>query len=196
MTSDSNRRGKSPPLLNITPFEGKSPQFNESVFIDPTARLIGDVVLGPDVSVWPLTVLRADSNRIVVGDRSVLLDKVLVESPKDHPVTIERNVLISHGAILHGCIVREGAIVGIGSIVLDGAEVGRYSIVGSGCVVPPGMKIPDGSLVLGIPAKVVKTLEDKDRKRSEEQLAEAYEKSRKYLKIFQKKRGKHVLRIE
>ena len=187
MTTKSNRRGKSPPLSQVTPFEGRSPQYDETVFIDPTARLIGDVLLGPEVSIWPLTVLRADSNRIMVGERSVLLDKVLVESPKDHPVTIEKNVLISHGAILHGCMVKEGAIVGIGAIVLDGAEVGRYSIVGSGCVVPPGMKIPDDSLVLGIPAKVVKTLDEKDRKRSEEQLAEAYEKSRKYLKIFGKK---------
>ena len=184
MASNSNRRGKSPPLSQITPFDGKSPQFDETVFIDPTARLIGDVILGPGVSVWPLAILRADSNRILVGERSVLLDKVLVESPKDHPVTVEKNVLISHGAILHGCIVKEGAIVGIGAIVLDGAEVGRYSIVGSGCVVPPGMKIPDNSLVLGIPAKVVKALGEKDRKTSEEQLAEAYEKSRKYLKIF------------
>lgn len=184
MTSNSSRRGEAPPLSHITPFEGKSPQYNETVFIDPTARLIGDVILGPDVGIWPLTVLRADSNRIVVGQRSAILDKVLVESPKDHPVTIEKNVLISHGAILHGCIVKEGAIVGIGAIVLDGAEVGRYSIVGSGCVVPPGMKIPDDSLVLGIPAKVVKTLDERDRRRSEEQLAEAYEKSRKYLKIF------------
>jgi carbonic anhydrase/acetyltransferase-like protein (isoleucine patch superfamily) len=187
MTSNSNRRGKAPPLLHITPFEGKSPQFDESVFIDPTARLIGDVLLGSEVSVWPLTVLRADSNRIVVGIRSVLLDKVLVESPKEHPVIIEKNVLISHGVILHGCVVKEGAIVGIGAIVLDGAEVGRYSVVGSGCVVPPEMKIPDDSLVLGIPARVVRTLGGKDRKKSEEQLAEAYDKSREYLKIFGKK---------
>jgi carbonic anhydrase/acetyltransferase-like protein (isoleucine patch superfamily) len=187
MASNSNRRGKSSPLSHITPFAGKSPQFDESVFIDPTARLIGDIILEPDISIWPFAVLRADSNRITVGERSALLDKVLVESPKHRPVTIEKNVLISHGAILHGCMVKEGAIVGIGAIVLDGAEVGRYSIVGSGCVVPPGMKIPDDSLVLGIPAKVVKTLDEKDRKRSEEQLAEAYEKSRKYLKIFGKR---------
>jgi carbonic anhydrase/acetyltransferase-like protein (isoleucine patch superfamily) len=112
------------------------------------------------------------------------LDKVLVESPKDHPVVIEKKVLISHGAILHGCVVREGAVVGIGAIVLDGAEVGKNSIVGAGSVVPPGMKIPDHSLVLGIPAKVMRTLDEADLKRSEEQLGEAYEKSRKYLKIF------------
>jgi carbonic anhydrase/acetyltransferase-like protein (isoleucine patch superfamily) len=187
MTSNSSRRGKSPLLSHITPFEGKSPQFDKTVFIDPTARLIGDIVLKPDVSVWPFALLRADSNRIVVGERSVLLDKVLIESPKAHPVTIERDVLISHGAILHGCVVREGAIVGIGAIVLDGAEVGKHSIVGGGSLVPPGMKIPDNSLVLGIPAKVVRVLNEEDRKRSEKQLAEAYEKSRKYLRIFGKR---------
>ena len=190
MTTKSNRRGKSPPLSHITPFEGKSPQFDKSVFIDPTARLIGDVLLGSDVSVFPFALLRGDSNRITVGERSVILDKVLIESPEDYPVTIEREALISHGAILHGCVVREGAIVGIGAIVLDGAEVGRHSIVGGGSLVPPGMKIPDQSLVLGIPAKIVRTLNEEDRKRSEQQLAEAYEKSRKYLKIFAKGTGK------
>jgi len=172
----------------ITPFEGKSPQFDDTVFIDPTARLIGEIVLGSGVSIWPFALLRADSNRITVGERSVLLDKVLVESPKDHPVVIEKEVLISHGVILHGCIVREGAVVGIGAIVLDGAEVGRNSIVGSGSLVPPGMKIPDQSLVLGVPAKVVRGLDERDLERSKEQLTEAYEKSRKYLEIFSKPR--------
>ncbi len=175
-------------IPRITPFEGKSPQFDDTVFIDPTARLIGEIVLGSEVSIWPFALLRADSNRITVGERSVLLDKVLVESPKDHPVVIEKEVLISHGVILHGCIVREGAVVGIGAIVLDGAEVGRNSIVGSGSLVPPGMKIPDQSLVLGIPAKVVRRLDERDLERSKEQLTEAYEKSRKYLEIFSKPR--------
>lgn len=171
-------------LNHITPFDGKTPQFDETVFIDPSARLIGDILLGPHVSVFPFSLLRADSNRIVVGERSVILDKVLIESPENHPVVIEERVLISHGAMLHGCMVRQGAIVGIGAIVLDGAEVGRNSIVGAGSVVPPGMKIPSDSLVLGIPAKVVRTLTEDERKRSTDQLIEAYEKSRKYLKIF------------
>jgi carbonic anhydrase/acetyltransferase-like protein (isoleucine patch superfamily) len=140
------------------------------------------------VSIWPFALLRADSNRITVGERSVLLDKVLIESPKDNPVVIEKEVLISHGVILHGCIVREGAVVGIGAIVLDGAEVGRNSIVGSGSLVPPGMKIPDRSLVLGIPGKVVRELDERDLKRSKEQLIEAYEKSRRYLETFGKPR--------
>jgi carbonic anhydrase/acetyltransferase-like protein (isoleucine patch superfamily) len=184
MVLNSNQRNNSSSSLQIISFEGKSPQFDETVFIDLSARLIGEIILGSRVSIWPFALLRADSNRIVVGDRSVILDKVLIESPKDHPVVIERKVLISHGVILHGCIVREGAVVGIGAIVLEGAEVGRNSIVGSGSLVPPGMKIPDRSLVLGIPAKVVRRLDKVDLRRSKEQLTEAYEKSRKYLKIF------------
>ena len=168
----------------ITPFDGKSPQYDETVFIDPSARLMGDVHLGPGVSIWPFVLLRADSNRITVGERSALLDHVLVESPRDHAVLIERSVLISHGAILHGCVVREGAIVGIGAMVLDGAEVGRGAIVGSGSVVPPGMKVPERSLVLGIPGKVVRSLSDEEVERSKEQLQESYEKSRRYLEIM------------
>jgi carbonic anhydrase/acetyltransferase-like protein (isoleucine patch superfamily) len=184
MLLNSKQRSNSYSSLQIISFEGKSPQFDETVFIDPGARLIGEIILGSRVSIWPFVLLRADSNRIVVGDQSPILDKVLIESPKDHPVVIERKVLISHGVILHGCIIREGAVVGIGAIVLDGAEVGRNSIGGSGSLVPPGMEIPDRSLVLGIPAKAVKRLDKLDLGRSKEQLAEAYEKSRKYLKIF------------
>ena len=186
--ASGSRRGKAVSLPKVIPFNGESPQFDETVFIDPSARLIGAVILGPEVSIWPFALLRADSNRIVVGERSVILDKVLIESPKDHPVVIERNVLVSHGAILHGYVVREGALIGIGAIVLDGADVGRRSIVGAGSLVPPGMKIPDDSLTLGIPAKVVKMLSEADQKRTEEQLGEAYGKSRKYLKVFAKER--------
>ena len=182
------RKVNSVSLPNIIPFNGKSPQFDDTVFIDPSARLMGTVILGPEVSIWPFALLRADSNQIVVGERSVVLDKVLIESPKDHPVVIERNVLVSHGAILHGCVVKEGALIGIGAIVLDGAEVGRRSVIGAGSLVPPGMKIPDQSLALGIPAKVVRMLSEIDQKRTEEQLEEAYLKSRKYLKVFTEER--------
>jgi len=171
-------------IPHFIPFQGKSPKFDETVFIDSTARLIGEIVLESGVSIWPFALLRADSNRITIGERSALLDKVMVEAPKDHPVMIEREVLISHGVILHGCSIREGAVVGVGAIVLDGAEVGRNSMVGSGSVVPPGTKVPERSLVLGIPAKVVKRLDEADLERSKEQLTEVYEKSRKYLKIF------------
>jgi carbonic anhydrase/acetyltransferase-like protein (isoleucine patch superfamily) len=171
-------------LIQITPYGGKSPRFDGTVFIDPTARLIGDIALGPGASIWPFALLRADSAQIIVGERSGILDKVLIESPEEHPVTIEKEALVSHGAILHGCTVREGAIVGIGAIVLDGAEVGRHAIVGAGSLVPPGMKVPDQSLCLGIPAKVIRLLNGPDREKARAQIREVYEKSRKYLEIF------------
>ncbi len=173
------------PLIPITPFEGRTPTFDETVFIDPSARLIGDVLLKREASVWPFALLRADSERIVVGERSVILDKVLIEAPAGCSVILEDDVLISHGAILHGCVIREGAVVGIGAIVLDGAEVGRHSIIGSGSVVPPGMRVPERSLVLGIPGRVVKPLDEEAIERSKAQWAEAYEKAKKYLRLFQ-----------
>ncbi len=184
MSSVADHGRKRISLFSITSFEGKSPRFDETVFIDPTARLIGDVLLNSGVSIWPFALLRADSDAIRVGEQSAILDKVLIESPKGYSVTLEREVLVSHGAILHGCVIREGATVGIGAIVLDGAEIGTGAIVGSGSLVPPGMKIPENTLVLGIPAKVSRSLDKMDRKRAEGQRVEVYEKSRKYLELL------------
>jgi len=93
-------------------------------------------------------------------------------------------VIISHGAILHGATVRRGALVGIGAIILDGAEVGRDCIIASGSVVPPGTRIPEGSLAMGIPAKVVRPLSEREMAAKREQLAELKEKSAAYRKIF------------
>jgi gamma-carbonic anhydrase len=183
-SEEKNRVCQSLPILS---FDGKSPQFDETVYIDPTARLIGDVLLGPGVSIYPFALLRADSNRIIIGEGAVVLDKVLIESPAEYPVMVEKEALISHGAILHGSIIREGAVVGIGAIVLDGAEVGRHCIVGGGSLVPPGMKIPEQSLVMGLPARIVRKLDSQDLSRSKEQRRVAYETSRKYLKIFGEK---------
>jgi carbonic anhydrase/acetyltransferase-like protein (isoleucine patch superfamily) len=168
----------------LIPFKGKSPHVEEGVFIDPSSRIIGDVTLGSGASVWPLAVLRADTEAIVIGTNSAILDKALVEAPLGQPVIIEEDVIISHGAILHGAIVRRGALVGIGAIVLDGVEVGRDCIIASGSVVPPGTRIPEGSLAMGIPAKVVRSLNEKEMATKREQLAELKEKSAEYRKIL------------
>ncbi len=169
---------------NLIPFKGKSPHVEEGVFVDPSSRIIGDVTLKSGASVWPLAVLRADAEAIIIGTNSAILDKALVESPVGHRVIIEKDVIISHGAILHGATVREGALVGIGAIVLDGAEVGRDCIIASGSVVPPGVRIPEGSLAMGIPAKVVRSLSEREMEAKREQLAELKEKSAEYRKIF------------
>jgi carbonic anhydrase/acetyltransferase-like protein (isoleucine patch superfamily) len=176
--------GKGYEKTNLISFKGKSPRAEEGVFVDPSSRLIGDVTLKKKASVWPLAVLRADSEAIVIGQNSAILDKALVEAPMGHKVLVEEDVIISHGAILHGCTIRRGALIGIGAIVLDGAEVGRDSIIASGSVVTPGTRIPEGSLVMGIPAKVVRPLNEKEMGAKREQLAELMEKSEQYRKIF------------
>lgn len=176
--------GKGHEKTNLIPFKGKSPHVEEGVFIDPSSRIIGDVTLRRDASVWPLAVLRADAEVIVIGTNSAILDKALVEAPTGHRVLIEEDVIISHGAILHGCIVRRGALVGIGSIVLDGAEVGSDSIIASGSLVPPGVRIPEKSLAMGIPAKVLRPVNERELAAHREQLAELVEKSEEYRKIL------------
>ena len=169
---------------NLISFKGKFPRAEERVFIDPSSRIIGDVTLRTGASVWPLAVLRADTEAIVIEENVAILDKALVEAPMGHRVLVEGDVIISHGAILHGCTIRRGALIGIGAIVLDGAEVGRDSIIASGSVVPPGTRIPEGSLAMGIPAKVVRPLNEKEMAAKKEQLAELMEKSEQYRKIF------------
>lgn len=176
--------GKGGRKSNLIPFKGRSPSVEEGVFLDPTSRIMGGVTLRSRASVWPLAVLRADSEAIIIGENSAILDKVLVEAPMGHRVLVEGDVIISHGAILHGCIIRRGALIGIGAIVLDGAEVGRDSIIASGSVVPPGTRIPEGSLAMGIPAKVVRLVNEQELAAKKEQLAELMEKSEQYRKIF------------
>ncbi|MFQ5842274.1 MAG: gamma carbonic anhydrase family protein, partial [Thermodesulfobacteriota bacterium] len=156
----------------------------EGVFVDPTSRIVGDVTLRSGASVWPLAVLRADTEAIVIEENAAILDKALVEAPMGHRVLIEEDVIISHGAILHGCTIRRGALIGIGAIVLDGAEVGRDSIIASGSVVPPGTRIPEGSLAMGIPAKVARPLSEREMAAKKQQLSELMEKSEQYRKIF------------
>jgi carbonic anhydrase/acetyltransferase-like protein (isoleucine patch superfamily) len=169
---------------NLIPFKGRSPRAEEGVFIDPSSRIIGDVTLRTGASVWPLAVLRADAEAIVIGTNSAILDKALVEAPTGHGVLIEEDVIISHAAILHGCTIRRGTLVGIGAIVLDGAEVGSDSIIASGSLVPPGTRIPEGSLAMGIPAKVLRPINERELAAHKEQLAELVEKSKEYRKIL------------
>jgi carbonic anhydrase/acetyltransferase-like protein (isoleucine patch superfamily) len=167
---------------NIVAFMGKTPCIDSNVFIDPSCRIIGDVILKNDTSVWPLSVLRADSNRIVIEEGSAVLDHVMIEAPAKHGVAVGKKALISHGAKIHGATVQDGALVGIGAIVLDGAVIGRGSIIGAGCVIPPGMVVPENSLVLGLPGKVIRPLRSDEIQRSVAEVEEVRQKAAVYLK--------------
>jgi carbonic anhydrase/acetyltransferase-like protein (isoleucine patch superfamily) len=169
-------------MENRVPFKGKAPRVEEEVYIDPSARLMGDVLVKAGASVWPMAVLRADTEAIVVEEGAAVLDKALIEAPGPGRVVVGRRALVSHGAILHGCTIGEGAIVGIGAIVLDGAVVGAGATVGAGAVVPPGTVIPDRSLVLGVPGKVVRPLRPGEVERTASQVEEVREKAAWYRK--------------
>lgn len=164
----------------ITSFRGATPEIGPDVWIDPTARLIGKIELKTGASVWPGAVLRADDERIVIGERSAVLDLCLIESPEGHPVIVQDGALISHKACLHGARVEAGALVGIGAIVLDGAVIRSGALVGAGAIVPPGMDVAAGTLVLGQPAKPVRGLTAAETDKIQAQVAELCAKAAEY----------------
>ena len=136
-----------------------------TAFIHPAAIVTGNVTIGARVSVWPTAVLRGDSEAITVGDDSNIQDGTIVHVDDDLPTTIGKRVAIGHRAIVHGATIEDDCLIAMGAILLNGVHVGTGSIVGAGAVCREGMKIPRNSLVLGVPAKVVRetTPEDRDR---------------------------------
>ena len=135
-----------------------TPRIHSSAFTAANATILGDVTLGEESSVWYQTVLRADINRIVIGPRSNIQDGAIVHLADDFGTEIGELVTVGHKAILHACKVDNEVLVGMGAIVLDGAEIGARSIIGAGALVTGGRQFPPGSLILGSPAKVVRTL--------------------------------------
>jgi len=145
----------------IRPFRGIKPIIPESSYLAPGVCIIGDVILGEDASVWFHSVIRGDVNYVRLGRRTNIQDHcVLHVSAGTHPLNIGDDVTVGHGAILHGCSVEDASLVGIGARILDGVRVGRESLVAAGTLVPPGMEIPPRSLVIGVPGRVRRSLED------------------------------------
>ena len=143
----------------IYPFQNKTPQFPETVFIAASAEVIGDVEIGADSSVWHGTVIRGDVNYIRIGDRTNIQDlSVLHVTRKTHPLFIGNEVTVGHRVILHGCRISDRVLIGMGATVMDGASVGEGSIIGAGALITEGMKIPPGSLAFGAPARVKRSL--------------------------------------
>ena len=136
----------------------KLPKLAPRVRIAPGAAVIGDVRLAEDVSIWYGCVLRGDVNFISIGARSNVQDGSVVHLGDEDPTIVEEDVVVGHRAVLHGCHVGAGTLIGIQATVLDGATIGHGSIVGAGALVTAGTKIPPHSLVLGAPAKIVRTL--------------------------------------
>lgn len=141
-----------------------TPHVDPSAYLHASAHLLGDVTLGANVSVWPGVVLRGDQGAIRIGADTNLQDLTCAHATGGlSRVTIGARVTVGHRVILHGCTVEDDCLIGMGSILLDNCHIEPWCIVGAGAVVPVGMRIPSGSLVLGMPAKVVRPLRDGDR---------------------------------
>jgi len=132
-------------------------------FIAPNAVLIGDVVLHDNASVWFSCVLRGDADRIEVGAGSNIQDGAVLHADPGYPLQVGRDVTVGHNAMLHGCSIGDGSLVGINAVVLNGARVGKGCLIGANALVTEGMEIPDGSLVLGSPAKIKAPLTDEQK---------------------------------
>ena len=139
----------------LRPFLGVHPTVDPSAFVDTSAQIIGDVHLGPESSVWMNVVVRGDVNAIRVGARTNIQDLTLVHVMRDtHPAILGDDVTVGHSAVVHGCTIEDGCLIGMNATVLTGAVVGRDSLVAAGSVVLEGATIPPRSLVAGIPGKV------------------------------------------
>lgn len=125
-------------------------------WIAETAVVIGDVLLQPNASIWWGAVLRGDNERITIGENSNIQDGSVLHTDWGSPLVVGANVTVGHMAMLHGCHIGEGSLVGIGAVILNGAKIGRNCIIGAKALIPEGKEIPDNSLVMGAPGKVVR----------------------------------------
>ncbi len=152
-------------------FEEHWPRFPSSVYIDPSATVIGNVILEEDVSVWPQAVIRGDVNSIRVGPTTNIQDGAVLHCTHDGPYTsggkplsIGQRVTIGHKACLHGCTIGDEILIGIGAIILDGAIIENQVMIGAGSIIPPGKTLESGFLYIGAPTKKVRALSEREKK--------------------------------
>lgn len=148
----------------------------ENVYVAPDADIVGDVELGENCNVWYQAVIRGDSDRIRIGRGTNIQDGSVLHVDPGFPMKIGENVTIGHCAVLHGCTIGDGSLIGMGAIVLNGAKIGKNCIIGAGALVTQGAEIPDGMMALGVPARVKRAL-------SEDEIRENLENAEVYVKL-------------
>jgi carbonic anhydrase/acetyltransferase-like protein (isoleucine patch superfamily) len=132
----------------------------ESVYLAPGSMVIGKVTLGKDVNFWPHAVARGDNEPIIIGDGSNIQEHSILHTDPGFPLTVGKDCTVGHRAILHGCTIGDNSLIGMGAIVLNGAVIGKNCLVGAGALVTEGKQFPDNSLIVGTPARVVRTLDE------------------------------------
>jgi len=151
------------PGTSVLSLPDRVPSIADGTFVAEGARIVGDVSLAAGASVWYNAVLRADSAAIVIGPGSNVQDNVSVHVDAGHPVVVGAKVSIGHNAVVHGCTIGDGSLIGMGAVVLSGAVIGAGCLIAGGAVVLGGTEIPDGSLVAGVPAKVRRSLSEEEQ---------------------------------
>lgn len=166
----------------------RRPQLPEDgdYWIAPDASLIGDVRLASGTSIWFCATLRGDNEPIVIGEGSNVQENCVLHTDMGFPLTVGRNVTVGHKVMLHGCTIGDGSMIGMGATILNGAVIGKDCIIGAGALVTEGKEIPDGSLVMGMPGKVVRRVEPRHIARNAESARNYQDKIRRYRQDFQK----------
>ncbi|QXW19195.1 MULTISPECIES: gamma carbonic anhydrase family protein [Comamonas] len=144
--------------MAVYALDGVEPQIAESAWVADSAQVMGEVHMGADASVWFGTVVRGDTSSITIGEGTNVQDASVLHADLGMPLVIGRHVTVGHQVMLHGCTIGDESLIGIGAIVLNGAKIGKNCLVGAGALVTEGKEFPDGSMIIGSPARVVKQL--------------------------------------
>jgi len=168
--------------------DGDAPEVGMDVWIAPTADVIGKVVLEDETNIWFGAVLRGDNEVIWVGAGSNVQDNAVLHTDMGHPLLIGPNCTIGHAAILHGCTIGEGSLVGMGATILNGAKIGKGCIIGAGSLVTEGKEFPDGTLILGRPAHVTRLLDEDEVEKLKDSAAHYRANAARFAKGLKQKR--------
>jgi carbonic anhydrase/acetyltransferase-like protein (isoleucine patch superfamily) len=172
--------------MAIFELDGNAPQLDEGAWIAESAEVIGKVKLHKDANVWPQVVIRGDNDLIQIGEGSNVQDASVLHTDPGYELIIGKNVTVGHKVMLHGCHIGDGSLIGIGAVILNGAKIGKSCLVGAGALVTEGKEFPDGSMIIGSPAKAVKTLTPEQITGIEE-IAQRYIKNaQRYIKTLKK----------
>jgi carbonic anhydrase/acetyltransferase-like protein (isoleucine patch superfamily) len=164
----------------IFSLDDKQVQLQGRAFIAHNATVVGNVSIGHDVSIWFNVVIRGDSDLIAIADETNIQDGCVLHTDPGYPMSIGKGVTVGHKAMLHGCTVGDHSLIGINAVVLNGAKIGNHCLIGANTLVPENMDIPDGSLVVGSPAKIKRSLSDEQKQKLELQAQHYVENGRRF----------------
>ena len=163
-------------------FRGVAPRIAPSAYIDPAAVVIGDVEIGARSSVWPITSLRGDLAAIRIGEETNIQDGTVIHTDEGFPTLIGNRVTVGHSAVIHGCVIEDESVIGIGATVLTGARIGRGAVVAAGALVTEGTEVAPDTLVMGAPAKPRRAVSAEEQARFRKGVENYAERSQIYLK--------------